>query len=1015
MNKGLFLYLSNDLNILFDNLYKNFKVSSQTPFFQKNWIVVQTDGMVRWVSLKFAERDGIFGNTDFLFPKNFILKVLEVLKILDVAKIRFDKKGVCLDILKYLQHNNIEELTKYIDDWAGKKSVQLALKLADIFDQYVIYRPEFVKNPDKISVKWQKKIFKQVIYDKPNIINGIEKFLDGSFDKSLLDLLPQEINLFSISILPPVFVSFIKKLSEYKKINIYTINPCKSFWFDDLSDKAKVYFENRYGKSDFITNDGNPILLNNGKMLQDFISLLYETEPTPIEYENYSEIDVSNNLNELKKSILYNVKGIEKVNDKTVQIHSYHSKLREVEGLYNYILNIIENDNEVCLEDVVVMCSDINDYAPFIEAVFKDKGVKYNISDNKYLNDDLGIKTIFQILNLLKNDINALDFIDLLENEVIKSKFNFTPSEIETINNLVKTLNLRWGLLVDELKTKYENISPYNTFEYFYNRLITGIFNKTEEILYGVLPYRDLTLSQADLIGKLLFIINKIKFYYINFQNKISFNRAKELLFNIIEDFISKDYSNSAPFITFIKELEDIEDDEIFIKLDGFIEFLKAVSDDVKNTHNFMRGGITFCELVPLRSIPFKVVCLLGMSDENFPRADRKLFINELELYKKRGDRNRKLSDRLLFLDTIISSDKYLYISFIGRDLKRNKIITPSLPVSELIDFLGLQIIEHPLHSFSRRYFYKNSMLINYNFQDYKIVKNDNLLEHRKDNIVFCSIKNDNKKSYEKLSLSKFLWFFKNPLRFYFNENFLDLEEKTDIIETKEPLLLDNYTEQRVLLEALKDEQYLEKLKFIGSLPHGSIGKRYINIFQRNLRWLEERLEKIFNGATFDSLEETEITYSINDEFYIDGKIRYFINGNLIFIYLQDVLKNNKYSLEWVIKSALSNRDFFILLYGDGVKKGGVNIKSNFLKELFEIYRLGKTYPLIFDEKIMEYGYEEFLNYLQKTLNQKRYSFVADHDFKFFVENFVIDEKYFTLLKDVNSKLYDFEVYFEDF
>lgn len=1012
MKNGLHLYLSNDLNILFDKLYTNVKSASVKNLFDRRWIVVQTDGMVRWLSLKFTEREGFFSNFNFLFPRNFILEILEILQLLDKEKALLDKKEIFLEILRYLQKSVPKELSTYIDDVSGKKCVQLALKLSDIFDQYITYRYEYLLNPDKIMTKWQRELFKKAVVSKQNIVVGIQKFLEDKFDKNLLEKIPDTINLFSISILPPIYINFLKKLSQFKRVNLYTINPSKSYWFEDLGEKARVYFEKKYGSLTDYFEDGNTILLNNGKMLQEFISLLYDMEPTPIEYEDYKDYDGKTALSALKQSIFENVKDEEIVNDDSIQVHSFHSKLREVEGVYNYILSVLDKDKSISLEDIVVMCSDINEYAPFIDAVFKNKDIKYNISDNSYLNDDVGIKGVFKILSCLREDLNVVDFLDMIENEAIRSKFDINQNELDAINYLINELNLRWGLSESEIKSLYENISLNNTFGYFYKRLMLGMFCGEDDIVDNVLPYTNIKLSQADLFGKLLYIINKIKFYYESFKEKVSLENAKKILFNIVDDFIGENFSNSASFLSFLSELEKIESEEIIVDLEGFLEILRVVTNNVKNSYNFMRGGITFCELVPLRSIPFKVVCMLGMTDENFPRKDVKLFINEMEKNRRKGDRNTKLSDRLLFLDTIISAEKYLYISFIGRDLKKNKIINPSLPVVELVDFMHLERIEHPLHSFNSKYFEENGKLFNYNEDDFKIASNNNLSFEKENILVLSSKQVGDEEKAEKIGLSKLTAFLRNPLKYYFKENGIDFEEETSVLESKEPLYLEKYDEYNFIFKILRDFKMIDKLEFSGDLPHANIGKGYLERIKRRLYYLDNLLKGVSPEYSLNMLNDLDINCKISEKFSLEGKIYYQINGNLFFMDFFNKVKDKNFQIEWVVKSLVSNKNSFYLIRENEIKSADFNLDFSYLSFIVDVFEQGKCQPIIFDDKIVDKTYEEFLRSLENSLSQKMFNNKVDNYLIYFVDNFEINRSYFGFLKEINKKLYNIEVNF---
>lgn len=115
---------------------------------------------------------------------------------------------------------------------------------------------------------------------------------------------------------------------------------------------------------------------------------------------------------------------------------------------------------------------------------------------------------------------------------------------------------------------------------------------------------------------------------------------------------------------------------------------LAARLDQERISQRFLAGQINFCTLMPMRSIPFKVVCLLGMNDGVYPRTLPPLGFDLMAQQVKRGDRSRRDDDRYLFLEAILSAQQRLYISFIGRSIQDNSPRYPSVLVTELLEYL---------------------------------------------------------------------------------------------------------------------------------------------------------------------------------------------------------------------------------------------------------------------------------------------------------------------------------------
>src|SRR5690606_1374019 len=113
----------------------------------------------------------------------------------------------------------------------------------------------------------------------------------------------------------------------------------------------------------------------------------------------------------------------------------------------------------------------------------------------------------------------------------------------------------------------------------------------------------------------------------------------------------------------------------------------------------FISNGITFCSLIPMRSIPFKIIGLLGMNHDNFPRKENRLSFNLITEKHQLGDRNIKDNDKHLFLETILSAKEYLFISYIGKSVANNTTLPASILVEELIDYIQSGVVEENIQA----------------------------------------------------------------------------------------------------------------------------------------------------------------------------------------------------------------------------------------------------------------------------------------------------------------------------
>ena len=413
---GLSIFSSNDVLSLQERIGDKIKeqVLTMDPF-QPVYIVTQTEGMNVWLKTKLAEHLGITANFVFLNPKELVTRVNKIIG--GPTYETFPKESVSWAIYELLGTDDF--LTKYatepvtgyyiIGDIQQKKfddakRFALAAQLSDLFDQYQIYRHVMIqdwtdkKNDNPSFQEYLWKALKNKLGDKLQDktiarTNIIDQLMKG--DKGTWGLVKDEfkqLHFFGLSIFTPFHFDIFQGLSHFMDLDFYLLNPSpEEYWYEDKSERIVNNWKAKNPNK--IVTQGNDILTNWGKVIQDTFYLFFDRDENINNYTCKIE-PVSNQklLGKLQNDILSN--NIEKttiftkadLTDKSLQIHSSYNKAREVEALYNAILNIIENDTSVTSKDIVVTC-DIDEYASYISAVFDTAPIKfkYTIADSIYL------------------------------------------------------------------------------------------------------------------------------------------------------------------------------------------------------------------------------------------------------------------------------------------------------------------------------------------------------------------------------------------------------------------------------------------------------------------------------------------------------------------------------------------------------------------------------------------------------------------------------------------------------
>jgi exodeoxyribonuclease V gamma subunit len=908
------IYQSNSLEKLADKFIEKYRQNTSSPFY-KEIILVQTSGMEKWLSLKATESIGVFANNDFLFPNTLMTKLFKTVLDYKDIKIDFSKEEILWKIYNILPELIHKEEFKQIKNYLSQdnnrlKQYQLSLKIADLFDQYLIYRPEMIlawdnndfwlgekTNYNDERFAWQpilwKEIFKESNKHKANILNLFkEKINDEKYITKLKDNF-KSINVFGVYILPQIFLDILSIVSQYIDINYFLLNPCKEFWFDIKSRKELKHIERKTGKNleDLYFDEGNELLSSLGKLGRDFNNMLMNMPnfDNIIEEDYFIDIPENSNLQIIQSDIL-NLKRIEDIKnengnfDESIIINSCHNKMREIEILYDNILNYLDKNTDISLSDILVITPDITSYAPYIKAVFDNKThfLDYRISDIPH-NLEYGFLEAFtNIIKFLKGKFKSSEVISLLNYEFIRKNFNIDENDLEQIEKWIDEVGIRWGINIST-----ECNEDFFTFKSGIKRLLLGYSMKSENIseVDSDYIYNNFDESKAVLLGKLLDFLNIL----FDFSNEIKKEKDIADWANLLQNFINKVFNQSYPFDSSyiflqktISEITENADKTSKLTIDVIKSHIWNKFQETDTSNNFLTGGITFSAMIPMRSIPFKIICMIGMNDGTFPRQKQNMEFDLISAFPKLGDRNPRDTDRYLFLETLVSAKEKLYISYIGQNHYDNKEIPPSTLVNELIDYIALRfniqdksklITKHKLQAFNKEYFDKYSNLFSFSKENCELSEKC-YQKLEKEKHFFTRLAE--KKNFEDyIDFEDLINFYKSPIKYIYNKRLsVYFNENDNFLEDNELFIPDNlnsYLLKEELLSA-NDKQESEKIinyyKAFSKFPLCNVGEYYkVKYIYENLLKKERIEEYLINHKGIIS-QEFEITgYNIKVSF----------------------------------------------------------------------------------------------------------------------------------------------------
>ena len=561
---GLTLHTSNRLERLAGGLAQVIARPLRSPLVSEI-VVVQSNGMRRWLEQQIAERHGICCNILFPFPQKFFQHLLQSVFPDAAATILFDREVMTWRIMeqlpRFVSWPEFATIANYIrSDQRGLRTYELARRIAHVFDEYVIFRPKMILDWDASAGKeWQRILWRVLQRSAP-------RQHQAALGLRLIDALkggdapvPERVSVFGISTLPPFYVSLIGELSARCPVHLFVMEPTPIWWGDVRSkrEKARTNQPELFGFNEEETGD-NELLAANGKLGRDFLNLVAELAPVAEREDFISPTDqspspssilleIQNDIFELKSGAPKKRRSVA-LSDRSLQIHSCHSEVRELEVLHDQLLDLFQNDSELKPKDIVVMMPDVSIYAPFIDAVFgvpenpKDK-IPYSIADRRVRAGSGIIDTFFRILEILPGRFTASEVLAILESSSVQRCFQIAPAEMETIRGWIDDCAIRWGIDAEHRARLGLPAFAENSWRHGVDRMLLGCALRPEkrELFDGILPFDEIEGSSAELLGTFVEFLERLFLRAIEFSKPRSLSEWQRDLRETIDALFAAD------------------------------------------------------------------------------------------------------------------------------------------------------------------------------------------------------------------------------------------------------------------------------------------------------------------------------------------------------------------------------------------------------------------------------------------------------------------------------------------
>lgn len=691
-------------------------------------VVVPSQGMGRWLTLQLARSQGIAMHLEVQLPARFVWDLSRLVLGALPEQSAFSPGTLSWRIYDWLcEPENCARaprLAHYLQGGDERRRLSLAGRIADVFDQYLLYRDDWLAAWEQNRLldlgadeAWQALLWRELTKDgHPHRARLLDDLLRRLADPASIEGLPERVLVFGISSLPPHHLRVLQGLAQHCEVILFALSPCREVW-GDIRDIRELARRPELSAEDWYLDVGNPLLASLGKQGRDFFDSLFSlaSEAGAQETGLYSadqDLHDSSLLRAVQNDILRlrsrqpDERMPLREDDRSLEVHCAHSPLREVEILHDQLLARFADDAQLTPDQVVVLTPDIERYAPYIEAVFSSRSaakgegvprIPYSLADRNLRAEIPLLEAFLNLLALPDSRFSAEELLTWLEQPAIATRAGIDDSDLPLLRDWLREAGVRWGRDAEHRQQLGLPADNAFTWRQGLDRLLLGfaappqLAGSTAPLLGDCWPLDALEGARAQLLGRLAAFVERLAALAQSLQAERRLADWADSLQTLIDELFDEREAGDS-LLLLSKACAALREQALASGIQRPLELslirqqLTAALEQGSSASGFLTGAVTFCNMVPMRSLPFALVCLLGLDDGALPRRNPAAGFDLISQKPRHGDRARRLDDRYLLLETLLSARQGLYLSYVGRDPRDNAVLPPSVLLSELLD-----------------------------------------------------------------------------------------------------------------------------------------------------------------------------------------------------------------------------------------------------------------------------------------------------------------------------------------
>jgi len=940
--------LPSKLSSLIKNSRENSVSASISNALQPDIIIVPSMDYANWLTVQLAglNEQQIAANISFHQPEGFIKEFNEGLDN-SPASNKWSKTAIQFALFKYVPEwlrtgklDGYEALDMY-QNLDAFKQFRIAGYLADAFDLYLVFRPRWMKqwrtaplssgDPNK---RWQSQVWYLLTQQYPTITDrSLDWHVDNKGWQDQCSYWPNHIFCIALATLSKSSIEWFGRFQQTEHTTLHLLEwRCQSDYV-----RQQHLFEESESSGDSARSLAETSQYWN-KQRTDLRKMYTDLWKTKIKIGD-SPIDgtqADTFLHQLQTGLRSpkSAKSLKKMQpDGSLQVHMAHSPTREAEVLHERLLDCFEQHSALRPDDVLVVTPDVQTYGPVLRGVFEnpeDEALALPIHLNDPNRQPLNKLTelLVRILETAAGRYKVTEILDLISHPNIRRTFQIDLEDLDTIEHWLIDLNTRWGydlehkqqILNGSQSDTQDNdsasaFSEQNSWMQSLDRLWMGLSTRgqTDTFPLDILPYDGVEGSRHQrLLGTLHLFMHKLRkldtFLKQSHSTEVWLNKLME----IVREWISVDDNHKGHKHRLIEQITTLADDlspvggkELNCSLNVILDTIDRYLLRSRLGVVRVSGRVVISSMVPTRSIPYKIIAIVGLNEGQFPGKESSNPFDLIQSNPLPGDRSRKTEDRQLFFDYLMAAQQRIIITCTGMSERTDEEIPPSPLVSELLSLIEIVtrtdenrwIQRHPLHDFRENtptYFESREGMV----ASSQKARNEEFLFPslaRLDTPILWDewFVDQAKSETLDIALDDIIRFYQNPIKFYCQHHLgLRLREQEYADNDIEPFQLNTLDKYKaynnILIKLLTEPDYEPEKQTLlqeGVMPHGRTGHQ---LWTKTVNTLKQQRQQLLEHIASDHLNEpktVEMNLQVEDmRIRLKGKSALLFNGHQLLV-----------------------------------------------------------------------------------------------------------------------------------